>query len=120
LTLAGAVTGCLGALLMQWWMNAHNYPILISGKPLWSIPANIPVAFEATILLAAVATFVGMLALNNLPLHYHPLLNKERFRRATSDRYFISIEADDPRFDPEETLAFAESLGGTAVEKVMD
>ncbi len=120
LTLAGGLTGVTGAMLMQWWMNAESYPIIISGKPMFSIPANIPVAFEATILLAAIATFVGMLAFNNLPRHHHPLLTMERFRRATNDRFYLSIEATDPRFDESETLALAESLGGVAVERVED
>jgi hypothetical protein len=118
LTLAGGLTGLTGFMFIQWWMNAVDYPIIISGKPMWSIPANIPVAFEGTILLAAICTFLGMLALNNLPMHYHPLLNVKRFKGATTDRFYISIEAADARFDEAETLAFAESLGGDAVERV--
>ncbi len=118
LTLAGGLTGVTGAFVMQWWMNAENYPLIISGKPLFSIPASIPVAFEATILLAAIATFVGMLAFNNLPMHHHPLLVKERFKRATSDRFFLSVEAADPRFDLDETRALLEGLGGLHVELV--
>jgi hypothetical protein len=118
LTLAGGLTGVTGAMLMQWWMNAESYPLIISGKPLFSIPANIPVAFEATILLAAIATFIGMLVLNNLPMHHHPLLTLDRFKRATSDRFYLSIEASDPRFDLEQTRALAESLGGIHVEVV--
>ncbi len=118
LTLAGGLTGFTVFMFIQWWMNAVDYPLIISGKPLWSLPANIPVGFEGTILLAAICTFLGMLALNNLPMHYHPLLNVKRFKRATDDRFYISIEAADPRFDEDETLAFAESLGGDAVQRV--
>jgi len=118
LTLAGGVVGVTGAMAIQWWMNAYDYPLIISGKPLFSIPAAIPVAFEATILLAAIATFVGMLALNNLPRHHHPLLTSPDFRRATDDRFFISIEASDPRFDLDATRALADDLGGIKVTTV--
>ena len=118
LTLAGGIIGVTGAMAMQWWMNAYDYPLIISGKPLFSIPASIPVAFEATILLAAIATFVGMLALNNLPRHHHPLLTNPDFRRATDDRFFLSIEAADPRFDLDATRALAEGLGGIKVTVV--
>ena len=118
LVLGGGVAGAAGGVLLQWWTNAFDYPFLISGKPYWSLPANIPVAFELTILLASVAAFVGMLAFNGLPRFSHPLLRNERFRRATQDRFFISIEASDPKFDPEETEAFLRSLGGAFVERV--
>ncbi len=116
------VCGLIGAsvgLGLQWFTNAVHYPIIISGKPLFSVPANIPVTFEFTVLLAAIGTVVGMLAFNDLPLYYHPLLKHERFKRATTDRYYISIEADDPIYDPEETPRFAETLGGH-VERVED
>ena len=72
--------------------------ILISGKPTFSLPANIPVAFETTILFAALSALVGMLAFNRLPKLYHPLHTSRRFKRATDDRFFISIEAEDPLF----------------------
>ena len=120
LTFAGGLTGCTLGLVIQWWTNAVNYPYIISGKPLFSMPTNIPVMFELTILLAAISTFVGMLALNNLPLHYHPLLTRDRFKKATDNHYFISIEAADPAFDAEKTLAFARELGGIHVELVED
>ncbi len=97
--LGGGLTGGALALLMQWWMNAVDYKYLISGKPFFSLPANIPVFFELTVLFAALGAFGGMLAFNLLPEYNHPLFRSERFRRATQDRFFISIEARDPRFD---------------------
>ncbi len=112
--------GFLTGIGMQWWMNAYNYAYQISGKPFWSIPANIPVAFEMTVLFAAISAFVSMLGMNRLPEYHHPLFSSERFRRATADRFFIAVEAGDPRFDQEKTLAFLESLGGTAIEEVED
>lgn len=110
--LLGGALGLGGGLGLQWWTNAVDYPFVISGKPLFSLPANIPVAFETTILVAAIAALVGMLTLNGLPRHHHPLFGSERFKKATDDRFFISIEAEDPLFDPEETKTFLEGLDG--------
>lgn len=116
IVLGGGLTGLCLALLMQWWMNAVDYPYLISGKPYFSLPANIPVVFELTVLLSAFGAFFGMLALNRLPRYHHPVFHSERMARATNDGYFISIEASDPQFDPERTRQLAESLGGANVE----
>ncbi|HHQ49214.1 MAG TPA: DUF3341 domain-containing protein [Acidobacteria bacterium] len=116
---AGAV-GCVSGFLLQWWTNAVDYPFLISGKPLFGWPAAVPIAFELTILFAAFGALFGMLGLNGLPRLHHPLFTSERFRRVTTDRFFIAIERDDPRFDPEETRRFLEGLGAVAVEEVRD
>lgn len=116
--LGGGITGAGLGLLMQWWMNAQDYRLMVSGKPFFSLPANIPVMFELTILLSAVAAFVGMIAFNNLPMFYHPIFKSERFRRATTDRFVVVIEATDPKFDSERTTAFLGGLGGSAVERV--
>lgn len=117
---AAGAAGTVGGIFLQWYTNAFDYPWLVSGKPLFSLPANIPVAFETTILLAAFGALLGMLAMNRLPELYHPLFSSSRFRRATSDRFFISIEAEDPQFDPERTRRLAHDLGGTAVEEVWE
>lgn len=111
-------TGAIAGILLQWFTNAYDYPFLISGKPIWSLPANIPIAFETTILFAAISALLGMLAFNGLPRLFHPLHANRTFRRATNDRFFISIEADDPEFDRDRTRALAESLGGVHVEEV--
>ncbi len=103
---------------MQWWMNAVDYPFHISGKPLFGLPANIPIMFELTVLFSAFAAFFGMWGLNGMPRLYHPLFTNRRFRRATQDRFFIVIEARDPQFDTEQTRAFLASLGGSEVEDV--
>ncbi len=118
LVLASGATGLGLATLMQWWMNAVDYPFIISGKPLFGIPANVPVMFELTVLLSAFACFFGMWILNGLPRWYHPLFTNRRFRRATQDRYFIVIEAQDPKFSLENTRNFMISLGGMVVEEV--
>jgi hypothetical protein len=112
------LTGCAAGIALQWWTNAVDYPFLISGKPLWSLPANIPVAFEMTILFAAISALVGMLAFNGLPQLSHPLHKSRLLKRATDDRFMISIEADDPIFDAEKTRELLESLEPLQVEAV--
>ncbi|MEW6741664.1 MAG: DUF3341 domain-containing protein [Planctomycetota bacterium] len=114
--LAGATLG----LLLQWWTNALAYPFRVSGKPIFSLPANIPVTFETTILLSAIGAVAGMFLLNRLPQFYHPVFRSRRFKRVTTDRFFISIEAADPKFDRERTRAFASSLGPVHVEELED
>lgn len=104
------LTGLSLALFFQWWTNAFDYPFKISGKPLFGVPANIPVTFEFTVLLSAFAAFFGMLVLNRLPEHHHALFDLARFRRATDDGFFLAIEADDPRYDPVRTRALLEML----------
>ena len=88
---------------MQWWMNAVDYPLNISGKPLFSLPANIPITFELIVLLSAFGAFGAVLVLNLLPQFWHWVFAGGAFRRATTDGFFISIEATDPKFDPAET-----------------
>lgn len=118
IVLAGGVAGCLGGLALQWWTNAVNYPFLISGKPLFSLPANIPVAFETTILLSALAAVGGMFFLNDLPRFHHPVFRSERFRKVTDDGFFLGIEATDPLFRLEETERLLKGLGATNVERL--
>lgn len=117
---AGGLTGTLAGILLQWWTNAVDYPFLISGKPLFSLPANIPIAFETTILFAAISALIGMLALNGLPRLYHPLFTSRAFKRATDDTFFISIEAADPLFDRNETRRLLEEISGRQVEEIED
>ena len=113
LSLAGGLTGCATGVLMQWYMNGseelanavgiptalQGYNYLISGKPIWSLPANIPVSFELTILFSAFGAFFGMLALNRLPRLSNPRLRMPGFRRGTDDRFLIGLDAKDPKFD---------------------
>jgi hypothetical protein len=127
---AGA-TGTLVAFLLQAFTNSWDlhiwagvwvtgYPFLISGKPAMSLPAFIPVMFELTILFSALACVKLMFLFNGLPWLYHPLFKSNRFRRATNDRFFISIEARDPKFLPRKTEEFLRSLDPVAVEAVED
>lgn len=120
LVLGGGLTGLATAFGLQWFCNAFDYPFLISGKPFISLPAFIPVMFELTVLFSALTAVFGMLMLNGLPLHYNPLLKSERFRRVTTDRFFIAIDASDPKFEEADTTELLKSLGSIVVERVED
>lgn len=120
LVLGAGLTGLTTGLVMQWWMNAVDYPFMVSGKPYWSLPANIPVIFELTILFSALTAIFGMLGLNRLPRLYNPLFKSERFRRVTTDRFFVVIDASDPKFDEQATTKLLTDAGATAVERVED
>ena len=112
----GGFTGAACAVLMQWWMSAVDYPVVISGKPFFSFQAFVPITFELTILFSAFATVLGMLAFNFLPRYNHPVFESERFSKVTDDSFFVSIEATDSRFDSSKTKKFLESIGGKNVE----
>jgi hypothetical protein len=127
---AGAA-GCTAGLALQLFTNSFDitiwamvwvtgYPFLISGKPALSIPAFIPVIFELTVLFSALSTVGLMLLMNHLPRHHHPLFTSDRFRRASDDRFFISIEARDPRFYRSKTEADLRATGAAAVEAVTE
>jgi len=120
LVLGGGLTGLLIGLALQWYTNAFDYPFWVSGKPAFKLPAFVPVIFELTILFAALTAVFGMLALNRLPLLHNPLLKLQRFRRVTSDRFFIVIDAADPKFEENATIKLLLSLGARFIEKVED
>src|SRR5690349_2394253 len=103
IVLGAGLTGLASAILLQWWTNAYDYPWLVSGKPIWSIPANVPIMFELTVLFSGLTALIGMLVLNNLPFPSHPLDFVKRFARSTDDRFFLLIEAADPKFDEDKT-----------------
>ena len=118
IVLIGGLVGCLGGYALQYWSSVIAYPLNIGGKPLHSWPAFIPVTFECTILAAALSCVLGMLALNGLPMPYHPVFNVPRFALSTRNRFFICIEATDPLFDREHTRRFLERLVPRQVSEV--
>lgn len=120
LVLGGGVTGAAVGLALQWFTNAFDYGYLVSGKPLFGLPAAIPVTFELTILLASLGAVGFLFFFAGWPRWHHPLLASEVFRRASDDRFFVSIEAADPLFDLEAARRLLESLGAAIIEEVRE
>lgn len=118
LVLFGGTAGFFAGLALQYWVSVIAYPHIVSGKPLFSWPSFVPVMFECTILGAALSAVIGMLSRNGLPQPHHPLFGAAGFDRATTDKYFLCIEASDPIYDREKTLAFMKGLGADQVTEV--
>lgn len=112
---ASGVTGLLGGLGLVYFVHVIDYPIIVGGRPHFSLPAFIPPMYELTILFAAAMAVFGMLFLNGLPAPYHPVFNVPRFALATREKFFLLIEAKDELYDYEKTRAFMEDLGGQEV-----
>ncbi len=115
LIFAGGITGLLTGLGLQYYVHVYEWPIIVGGRPHFSLPAFIPAMFELTILFSAFVAVLGMLFLNGLPSPYHPVFNVPRFALATREKFFLIIESADPKYDYDETRSFVESLGAQEV-----
>jgi hypothetical protein len=110
----------IGTMLMIWYMNAFDYPILTGGKPTFSVPMSVVPSYILLVLGAALGAFIGMIALNELPRLHHPLFGKKRFDLASRDKFFLVIGANDPKYSETETGKLLESIGGAHIELVED
>lgn len=119
-TLAGGIIGGLGAYFMEWIAMAKLYPLNVGGRPMNSWPNFIPVTFELTVLIASASAFIGVFLMCRLPHPHHPVFNVPEFERASSERFFLCIEADDPKFELSETRKFLENLKAVKVTKVAE
>ena len=111
-SLAGGLTGFVTGMSFIWWAGALEYPLIVGGKPYFSPMFAFPVSYELTILFAAFATIGGMFFLNKLPMHYHPVLKAPQFVRASDDRFYIVVEANDPKFNVTATRDLLAKIGG--------
>lgn len=118
IVLIGGIIGGLTGIGLQIFTSSISYPLNVGGRPLISWPSFVPVTFEMTILLASFGAVLGMLALNGLPMPYHPVFNAPRFELASRTHFFLCIESDDPKFDREGTTQFLRSLGANEVSDV--
>jgi hypothetical protein len=120
LVLTAAFCGMGTGFGLQYWASAIEYPLNIGGRPLATWPAFVVPSYELTILFAALTAAIGMIALNGLPQPYHPVFNVERFTTASSDKFFLVIEAGDARFGKEQTGQFLQGLGAKGVYDVAE
>jgi len=116
--LGGGITGLIAGYSLEYWTQVIAYPLNIGGRPLHSWVAYIPPAYETTILFAALSCFGCLLFLCGFPRPYHPVFNAPRFSMATSDRFFLLVKTNDPKFSLEGTQAFLHGLRATEVVSV--
>lgn len=110
----------IGTMFMIWFMNDFNYPILIGGKPMFSTPMSVVPSYILLVLFSALGAFIGMIALNELPRHHHPLFAKKRFELVSRDKFFLVIGSNDPQFSEPATRKLLEEIGGENIEIVED
>ncbi|HKS76993.1 MAG TPA: DUF3341 domain-containing protein [Terriglobales bacterium] len=116
--LIGGIIGGLTGFFMQYWISVIDYPLNIGGKPYNSWPAFIVITFEMTILFAGISAVLGMLALNGLPMPYHPVFNVPRFSAASKDRFFLIVFSSDKNYKPTEVRRLFETMNPRAIDEV--
>ena len=120
ISLAGGITGFCTGMSLIWWTGAVDYKLIVGGKPLFSPMFAFPVSYELTILFTAFATIIGMFVINGLPRHHHPVMTAPQFVRALDDRFFVVIEAADPKFNAAATREFLAKIGGKDIAELED
>lgn len=116
--LVAGLTGAICGFLLQYIGLGIDYPLNVDGRALFSWQSFVPITFEGTILFAAISAVLSWILMNGLPKPYHPVFNAPNFERATQDRFFLCLEAHDPKFNRQETQQFLESLNPTQVSEV--
>jgi hypothetical protein len=119
-TFIGGFIGFFTGMFIAWYMGAFDYPLIVGGKPYFSPIFPFPVAYELTILLAAFGTLGGMFITNRLPMHFHPVMNYDKFHVLTDDKFAVVIEASDSRFSEDATRSFLESLDAVEITLLND
>lgn len=117
-SLAGGIIGFCSGMLMIWYIDAYDFPLIVGGKPMFSPLFAFPVSYEMTILFTAFATIIGMFLVNGLPMHYHPVLKYDKIDQGMDDKFFIVIESRDPRFNLANTKALLEKIGGADIKEL--
>jgi len=120
ISLSGGLIGFATGMGLIWWSGAWNFRLMVGGKPFFSPLFAFPISYELTILFTAFATILGMFVLNRLPMHYHAVMKQAHFQRAMDDRFFVVIEACDPRYDRAATEALLAQLGGREIEELKE
>jgi len=115
-----AMSAVVGMIGFTYWISTIDYPLVISGKPLFSYVAFTPPIFAVGVLTGAIVTVLGMLALNRLPRFHHPLFKSKMFEKFSDDGFFVSVQSNDPQYDEEKVKSFLTSIGGKNVEVLKD
>ena len=116
--LIGGIIGGLSAYALQYWVAVITYPVNVGGRPLHSWPSFIIVTFELTILFGGLSAAIGMLALNGLPMPYHPVFNVPEFAKASENKFFLVVESSDPKYDAANTRSFLSGLAPRMIAEV--
>jgi Protein of unknown function (DUF3341) len=118
ISICGGITGFVTGMSFIWWSGAFEYPLIVGGKPYFSPMFAFPVSYELTILFTAFATIIGMFVVNGLPMHYHPVMKAPQFVRALDDRFYIVIEAHDPKYNAAATRELLAKAGGKDIAEL--